>query len=199
MVELTRSDYRIALSEMPEYMVWAAMKQRCYNKKCAAYKHYGRRGISVCKRWRNSFENFLKDMGRVPSLKHSIGRVNNDSDYKPSNCKWATDKEQANNRRSNVRVKFKSKTQTISQWAEELGINANTLYRRYKTNGTQDFDKPVSISVKYRGKIKTISEWAIILGIDRGTLWYRYNKIEIKHFGKNVDLRLYNKKQIPIL
>jgi hypothetical protein len=80
------------------YYIWAAMIQRCTNPRCAAWKDYGGRGISVCARWRESFENFLADMGEKPEGL-SIDRTNNDGNYEPGNCRWATASEQARNKR----------------------------------------------------------------------------------------------------
>ena len=82
----------------PEWTAWHQMRYRCFNPKSRAWKHYGERGIKVCKRW-DKYENFLADMGRRPSPDHSLDRINNDRDYKPSNCRWATMKQQSNNRR----------------------------------------------------------------------------------------------------
>lgn len=116
-------------SETSEYAIWRSMKARCYNPKHIAFFNYGGRGIRVCARWLNSFENFLADMGERPKG-FSINRKDNDGNYEPLNCEWASMKQQQNNRRGNRRLQFNGKNQTVGEWAKELGIKHSTISKR---------------------------------------------------------------------
>lgn len=118
------------LCELPEYSIWLGMRNRCNNPNEIGWKNYGGRGISVCERW-NSFENFLADMGNRPSSSHSIDRFPNpNGNYEPSNCRWATDKDQARNTRRNRMLTAHGKTQCLAAWSEELVIPASRIIAR---------------------------------------------------------------------
>ena len=113
------------------------MIQRCTNSQEIAYCNYGAQGITVCKRWMK-FENFLKDMGKRPTQKHTIDRIDNDQGYCKSNCRWATKQEQARNTKRNHLLSYGDKTQCLIEWAEELDINYQTLaYRIYSGWSTE--------------------------------------------------------------
>lgn len=115
-----------------EYVAYLAMKQRCFNANGKGYHLYGGRGITVCQRWLESFDNFLSDMGRKPSPSHSLDRINPNKNYSPENCRWATKEEQANNRRNNLLLTFDNKTQSAALWAKEKGLNKSCLIYRLK-------------------------------------------------------------------
>lgn len=111
------------------YHTWSSMKRRCYNKKASNYDRYGGRGIQVCDRWLNSFENFLEDMGEKPDGM-TIERLKSNGNYAPENCKWADNIEQANNKSNNRILDFDGKSMTVAQWARELGLSYKTLSLR---------------------------------------------------------------------
>jgi hypothetical protein len=112
-----------------EYHTWTSITQRCYNPKDRNYHNYGGRGITMCDRWRSSFENFYTDMGPAPK-NMSIERKDNNGNYEPSNCKWATVKEQGLNRRTTKMLTYNGETKMMKDWAEIVGINYGTLTGR---------------------------------------------------------------------
>ena len=120
-------------SKTPMYKVWLGIKQRCYNKKAKFYHCYGGRGIKMCDRWlgEHGFENFLSDMGERPSPKHSIDRIDVNGDYTPENCRWATQKEQCNNQRKNIRLEHGGISHSIGEWAAIYGISRVKALNRY--------------------------------------------------------------------
>lgn len=107
------------------------MIQRCERPKARGYSNYGGRGITVCERW-HTYENFLADMGERPSRSLQLDRINNDGNYEPTNCRWATPREQLNNTRFNHRIEFNGRIQTLTQWSIEIGIALSTLGSRLK-------------------------------------------------------------------
>lgn len=123
-------------SKTVEYETWKSIKARCYNIKNEHYIDYGGRGITMCDEWINSFDVFLADMGRRPSPKHSIDRIENDKGYYKENCRWATRKEQSNNRRNNVFLTFNNQTLSINEWAKKTNIKRMTISARIKHGWT---------------------------------------------------------------
>lgn len=117
------------MTHSSEYRIWNAMLGRCYNTNNSSFHNYGGRGIKVCGRWRESFENFYADMGDRPPTR-SIDRIDNSGNYEPTNCRWATPIEQASNLRKNRFIEFNGKRQTESQWSRELGISKDNIRRR---------------------------------------------------------------------
>lgn len=114
------------------YAIYRGMLVRCNAPQTQQYIRYGARGIHVCERWETSFLNFLADMGEVPSASHSIDRINNDGDYEPTNCRWATSREQVNNRSTTVFLTVGGVTKPSADWARHAGLSCGTLRRRIR-------------------------------------------------------------------
>ncbi len=121
-----------------EYTAWSGMISRCHTKTNKAYRWYGAKGISVCPSWRTSFSQFLSDMGAKPSPAHSIDRINNNGNYEPGNCRWATRSQQQNNTSRNRVMILNGVSMTLAQWAEKLGIRRNTISQRLYCGWTEE-------------------------------------------------------------
>lgn len=136
------------LTHTKEYRTWLGIKTRCYNKKDESYKHWGGRGIRMYSRWLNSFETFLKYVGVAPNKNLSLDRINNDGNYEPGNVRWATSKQQSNNKRDSRIIEYKGKRQTIMEWSTETNINYSVIQGRLNRGWSAEdiFNKPVSLS-----------------------------------------------------
>ena len=117
------------ISQTPEYMSWRGMISRCYNPNDISYANYGGRGIKVCHRW-HDVTNFLADMGQKPSIEMQIERIDNNDNYCPRNCRWATRLEQARNKSNNVLLTYQGKTRHIAEWARVTGIHSSVIRER---------------------------------------------------------------------
>jgi hypothetical protein len=116
------------MTHFSTFKSWQSMKDRCENSSNIGYARYGGRGIAVCARWQ-SFENFLADMGERPAGT-TIDRIDNDGNYEPGNCRWATQVEQSNNRSSSRLLTHKGETMTVAEWAERTGMKHATILHR---------------------------------------------------------------------
>lgn len=141
------------LTRTPEYYTWSTMKSRCHNERDKNYYRYGGRGIVVCQEWRDSYEVFYRDMGKRPDG-HSIDRIDHNGNYEPSNCRWATSKVQANNRRSNRLVEIDGLALTVAEWSEKSGIDSMLIYNRLN---------------KGWGEQEAVFEPAMVRGVKRGS------------------------------
>lgn len=169
-----------------EYSTWAAIIERCENKGGKNWENYGGRGIIVDPRWRDSPEQFLKDMGKRPGKGWSIERKDVNGNYSPENCVWATAKEQGNNTRANVKYTYKGVTKNLTQWAEDYDLPTTTLADRLKAR-SNDIAKalefvPVDRAefISYRGQTKKLIEWAAELGFSRKGLTNRLRKMSVE-------------------
>lgn len=140
-------------SKHPEYFVWSSLRRRCQQPSDPAYPNYGGRGISVCERWNSSYANFIGDLGRRPSDRHTIDRFpNNNGNYEPGNVRWALRDEQNRNRRSNIWIDFRGKRQILKDWCGELGINYGTAKQRISRSGMSPLEA-ITRPVEKKGEL----------------------------------------------
>ena len=171
------SDITIREQYKDEYRAWRNMRQRCLNPKVPNYHRYGGRGITICKQW-DSFETFLEDMGVKPSKDRSLERRDNNGNYEPGNCYWATRDDQENNKERSVKITYRGKTKTLTQWARELGMDYELVRSRWRYGWEADaifreeknvYSKERRLTSKsklltYNGKTLNIAQWAKELG-----------------------------------
>ncbi len=137
-------------SRTKEHRAWEGMKLRCLNPSHNSYSDYGGRGITVCDRWLESFENFFADMGIAPSGGHSLDRIDNEKGYSLANCRWALPGVQQSNRRSNVHLTHDGVTLHVAEWARRIGTTQSTLWRRLANGWSHErtLSEPVRPRVK---------------------------------------------------
>lgn len=136
----------------PEYAAWKDAKARCYIKSVNNYDNYGGRGIRMCQRWLDSFDNFLEDMGQRPSISHSLDRIDVDGNYEPGNCRWADLRTQSNNKRNNLVFTYKGKKYTCAEAAAEFGFKPHTLAKRINSGWPINVAIETPLRAGYRPK-----------------------------------------------
>jgi len=168
-----------------EYHAWCDMKTRCLNPNFKDYKYYGGRGIKICEKWIDSFENFINDMGLKPGHNYSLDRKDTNKDYEPENCKWSTYKEQCRNRRNNLLIDFNGKTITLAELSEKTGLDWHLL--RYRIiDKSMSVEEAVTMRIgpalyNFKDKERTLSEISKITGINYRTLLYNVRKYGDKY------------------
>ena len=166
-------------SETPEFSTWTDIQTRCYNKNTKAFKDYGGRGITVCSKWLESFDNFLSDMGNKPSKSHSIDRINNNGNYEPNNCRWATIETQANNKRNNRKLTINGITKNMSEWAKEYNLSSTAILLRIRRGVSGEgliAKSKLYGSLTFNGVTDTLRGWESRTGIKQSTIATRINK-----------------------
>jgi len=166
-----------------EYKAWDGMKQRCFNPNDKSYPNYGGRGIRVCARWLgpNGFVHFLADVGPRPSSRHSIDRINNDGNYAPGNCRWATPIEQQSNRRNNVHVRVGDVTRTAAAWGRRLGAERHRVLARIAWGWSAEDAatrprRPRETRLTVDGVTRLYVEWAAQTGIPASVITCRIRR-----------------------
>lgn len=162
-----------------EYRCWEGMIERCTNPNKKKWKDYGGRGIRVCERWTQSFENFLADMGEAPSDDLSIDRIDNDGNYELHNCRWATRTQQARNNRQNRIVTINSESKPLIEWIESAGQSEGTVHARLQRGWSEEeavLVPPNKRMVEINGVTKTLAEWIRDVGAKYNTVLYRLRR-----------------------
>lgn len=169
----------------PEYICWRGMIDRCERPSHKFFCHYGGRGIGVCERWK-TYANFLADMGRRPTEKHSLDRIDNNGNYAPENCRWALQCTQTRNKRTTVMLTHNGKTQCVMDWAIETGLSHAAISQRIKTLGwgvNESLSTPIqkafnwrgtphndATRIEYNGENLPHREWEKRLGLSRDSI-----------------------------
>ena len=155
------------MNRTPEYNSWSDMRSRCRDSFNASYKHYGGRGIKVCDRWNandgSGYLNFLADMGRKPSPRHSLDRIDPDGDYCPENCRWATMKEQNMNKKNTTVVEWNGEKDSLTGWAKRLNMVVPAVKYNHEHGLPLDTRRRPLRNKKYNGK--SLKEWAVELDV----------------------------------
>lgn len=163
----------------PEHRTWCGLIHRCACETSPSWKNYGGRGITVCNRWLK-FENFFEDMGLRPEGM-TLDRKDNSKGYGPDNCRWATVKEQQNNRRSNVYLTLEGEVKTLKQWATHFRVKYAVVKAR-RANGVTGTDlfaasprKVYGRTIEFNGEAKTLTQWSKTYNVTYQEMWKRIN------------------------
>lgn len=167
------------------FYIWISMKDRCNNPNNHAYNNYGGRGITVCQEWLTDFMNFYNwaiSHGYDENL--TIDRINVNGNYEPSNCRWLNQKDQSNNRRTNLNFTYNNKTQTLMQWCEEYNLDYRMILARVHNPKWENksFEEILftpnqkQILITYNDETHTISEWSKITNIRHNVIFDRWQK-----------------------
>jgi len=164
----------------PDYSVWRGMINRChgYSKMSKAYKD---RGIKVCDRWRESFGDFIQDLGCRPSPEHTLDRIDVNGNYTPENCRWATNQEQAYNKTNTRIIEFNGKSMNILEWSKETSIPTEVISSRVDKRWSPQkiLTTPVrkqAVHIEYQGETKTLGEWIKYLNLPENRTRSRYRR-----------------------
>lgn len=150
---LAQPTFSLKLLFPKERLAWKNMKGRCYNPNNPSYSYGGGKGVTVCDRWLNSFQAFLLDMGPAPTQSHSVDRINNDGNYEPGNCRWATNSEQQHNTTKCRWMTHAGKTMLATDWSNETGLSYSTITARIDRYGWSLADA-LTKPIRFKGRNK---------------------------------------------